>query len=624
MEELILNRLDITGILDEKTPYCVIQEIKKAHNIPSVSFNELNAKFSQVYSELAKINSYRPATLLGSLDSNLRYIATFVNPECKTWTKRSLLQAYEHLLHFPKENFEVLKSITYSQKDIDNIDGFNSCMLYCLCKKYGIETHWKMKPQHMANLLQKLTIDTVKLRTNLIPLIENLNKSQLINIYALLDQNTKKNIPLVLPDKDSKISMNSNSNIPMVYLDNEKLIQYHKNFNDHNYLLLNLHPKNHFEAIVLSAMIYNVNITESRFPLLEFEELNEVKNIELYVPVDSIFRKRYLHNKSWYNLNINYCPQLSFIYNQKDLLRFCTEEGYSPDDFRNYDPVNLLHMSRISFNVYPGKNVYNLEQIHTPINLDEISELPNNDCFTFGIMSEPSTLKTFSIQEFCDLLNATKNYTNPSNDKETLSTKVVSKLKHLTNQLNHINLIKSIGIVEKWKQYSNEFSERLRNLYKSNQQNIEYFLKKLLESAMYMRGWKVVTESFPMSEDQSKLSNSDLQFKIEEHVFSAIKDIKEWVQSETISKDEKDLFSVLPLMKFSHEGKTKIFVLTPDPDDGASILHRLDIVLDGNKYKNMKSCIRLSSNIILYSVYFYSCSLGLPEPFNIFELEQIT
>jgi hypothetical protein len=624
MDELVLNRLDITGILDEKTPYCVLQEIKKAHNIPSVSFDETNIKFSYIYSELTKINLYRPTTLLGSLDSNLRYIATFVNPECKTWTKRSLLEAYEHLLHFEKENIEMLKSITYVQKDRDNIKGFNACMLYSLCKKYCIETHWKMKPDHMTNLLQKLTIDTVKLRTNLIPLIENLNKSQLINIYALLDKNTKKNISLVLPDKDSKIAMNSNSNIPMVYLDNEKLIQYHKIFNDHNYLLLNLQPKNHFEAIVLAAMIYTVNITESRFPLLEFEELNETKNIELYVPIDSIFRKRYLHNKSWYNLSINYCPQLSFIYSQKDLLRFCTEEGYSQDDFRNYDPINLLHMSRISFNVYIGKNVYNLDQIHTPINLDEILELPNHECFTFGIISEPSMLKTYSIQEFCDLLSITKNYTNPSNDKETLSNKVVNKLKHLTNQLNHITLLKSIGIVEKWKQYSNEFSEKLRLLYKINKENIEIFLKKLLECAMYMRGWKVVTESFPMSEDQSKLSDSNLQFKIEENVFSAIKDVKEWVQSESITNEEKEVFNKLPLMKFSHEEKIKIFVLTPDPDDGTSILNRLDIVLDGNKYKNMKSCIRLSSNIILYSVYFYSCSLGLTEPFNIFKLDQIT
>jgi hypothetical protein len=77
-------------------------------------------------------------------------------------------------------------------------------------------------------------------------------------------------------------------------------------------------------------------------------------------------------------------------------------------------------------------------------------------------------------------------------------------------------------------------------------------------------------------------------------------------------------------MKFSHENEAKIFVMTPDPEDGTSLLHRLEIVLDGNKHKNMKSCIRLSSNILLHSVYFYICSLGLPEPFNIFEVEHIT
>jgi hypothetical protein len=58
MEELVLNRLDITGILDEKTPYCVIQEIKKAHNIPSSKIDDSNIKFSQLYSELTKIICY--------------------------------------------------------------------------------------------------------------------------------------------------------------------------------------------------------------------------------------------------------------------------------------------------------------------------------------------------------------------------------------------------------------------------------------------------------------------------------------------------------------------------------------------------------------------------------------
>ena len=91
-----------------------------------------------------------------------------------------------------------------------------------------------------------------------------------------------------------------------------------------------------------------------------------------------------------------------------------------------------------------------------------------------------------------------------------------------------------------------------------------------------------------------------------------------------LNEIEMKVLKTLPLMKFSHEGDTKIFIMTPDPEDGTSILHRLEIVLDGDKHKNMKSCIRLTSNILLHSVYFYICSLGLSEPYNIFELEHIS
>lgn len=630
MEEIVLNRLDITGTLNEKTPYCVIQEISRSHNISIPKIDDNNVKFSQVQTEITKLNSYRPITLMGSLEKNIRYVATFVNPDCKTWTQNSLLKSYQHLMNFPKDNPDILKNISYGQKDRDNIDAFNACMLYTLCKKYGIETHWKMTPTQMVILIQKLTFDTSKLRTSLIPIIESLTKTQLINIYALLDQSPKKNIPLVnLTDKDSKSSSETKISSPMVYIDNEKLIQYYKRFTDINYLVLTVQPRNHFEAIVLAAMIYNINVTESRFPLLEFEELNEIKNIDLYVPVDSIFRKKYLYNKSWYMINHHWCPELSFIYSKKDLLSFCSEEGYSSDDFRNFDPNNLLHMSRISTNIYSGKNVYNIEQDFTPIHMHALAELNNTNCLTLGIVSEQTSLKTFSIDEICDTLINYKNYVNPNNSKERFSEKVIKKLHHIANNLGNIDLLKAISVVEKWKQYSNEFSESLRELYKENSKNVIIFLQKVLECGMYMRGWKVVNDNetncpYPLSEDQTKLMNSDLQFKIEEKVFEAINSLKEYLDSEEIDEKERKLFKTLPLMKFSHEGETKIFVLTPDPEDGTSILHRLEIVLDGNKYKNMKSCIRLSSNILLSSVYFYMCSLSLSEPFNIFEMENIT
>jgi hypothetical protein len=627
MEEITLNRLDITGVLNEKTPYCVIQEIAKAHNISTPKIDENELKFIQVQTESIKINSYRPITLMGSLEKNLRYVATFVNPDCKTWTQKSLIKSFQHMLHFPKDDPEILKNISYGQKDRDNIEAFNACMLYTLCKKYGIETHWKMTPEQMVTLIQKLTIDTNKLRTGLIPLIESLNKSQLVNIYALLDQTPKRNIPLMnLPDKDSKILNESKGSSPMVYLDNEKLNQLYKNFTDVNYLVLTIQPRNHFEAIVLAAMIYNINITESRFPLLEFEELNEVKNLDLYVPVDSIFRKKYMYNKSWYNLLHHWCPELSFIYSKKELMNFCSEEGYSSEDFRNFDPNNLLHMSRISMNIYVGKNVYNVEQEYTPIHLHDLKEISNTNCITFGVVSEQSTLKTYSIDEICDTFTINKNYIHPEHQKEHLSEKVIKKLHGIATQLNNVELLKAISVVEKWKQYSNEFSESLREVYKEKPKIVIYFLTKVMECAMYMRGWKVVNEKeeYPLSEDKTKLYNTDFQFKIEEKVFEAIHDLKTYLDSDKLNEKDQKVFKCLPLMKFSHEGDTKIFVLTPDPEDGTSILHRLDIVLDGNKYKNMKSCIRLSSNIILHSVYFYTCSLSLPEPFNIFELENIT
>lgn len=622
MEEITLNRLEITGILDETTPFCVVKEILQAHNLSIGKLNDKDVKFMCLQNEIVKLNSYRPATLFGGIEENIRYIATFVNPLCKTWTKRSLLKAYEHLINFPRDNPNVLQNIHYCQKDGDNTDAFNACMLYTLCKRYHIETSWKMTGEQMANLLHKLSIDSNKLRSGLIPLLESLNKSQLINLYSSLEKDTKKSIQLIPVLSDTHTKKIDESK-PMVFLDQEKLKSCYQKFTDKSYLLLTVQPRTHFEAIVLAGMIYNLNITESKFPLQEYDELSEVKNPDIYVPIDINFRKRFLLNRSWYQISHHWCPALNFLYSDKELKDFCYQEGYTNEDFRSYDVTSLLHMSRISNNIYIGKNVYN-EQEHTPINLDTISELSNFDCITIGVVSESTSLKTYSINELCDLFINNKNYSHPENQKESFSNKVIKKLHYFATHYSLNNLIKAIAIIEKWKQYSNEFSESLRYIYGKNKVVVD-FLYKILEAGMYMRGWKVIGgDKFPLTEDQTKLFNSDLQYEIEKQVHTSILDTQGWIDSDRLNEDERKTLKNLPLMKFSHEKDNKIFILTPDPDDGSSMMERLQIVLDGNKHKNMKSCIRLSSNILLHSVYFYICSLGLPEPYNIFELEHIT
>ena len=128
ISEITLNRLQITGNLNEKTPLCVVKEILEAHNLSTSRILQKDLTFEFLQQEIQKLNSYRPLILQGTPEDNLRYIATFVNPNCKTWTKNSLLKAFNHLINFPKENPNILSEIDFSQKDRDNIEGYNACM----------------------------------------------------------------------------------------------------------------------------------------------------------------------------------------------------------------------------------------------------------------------------------------------------------------------------------------------------------------------------------------------------------------------------------------------------------------------------------------------------------------
>ena len=268
MEEIVLHRAKITGILDENTPFCVVKEILQAHNLSSVKIDEKDIKFSILQNEVQKINSYRPTVLMGKLEDNLRYIATFVNPECRTWTKNSLIKSFHHLNHFLDDEIDI-STIQYSQKDPNNIEAYNACMLYGLCKKYQIETHWKMTGIQMLQLIQKYTLDIHQLRSGLIPLIDILTKSQLLSIYSILNRKTTDSSsfqPLIQGSRTTRTDvLTVKKDIPpLLTLDPIKLVEVHKQFIDMTFLLSSIEPKTHFEAIVLFALLYQLNITESK------------------------------------------------------------------------------------------------------------------------------------------------------------------------------------------------------------------------------------------------------------------------------------------------------------------------------------------------------------------------
>ncbi len=632
MTECILNRIKITGKLNDKTPSCVINEIIRAHNIcitkPINSIEDL-------LKDIKTIESYRCSTVREPFSSrDLRLLATYVNIDCNTWTKSSLIKAYEHLhnfrkidnvnfgeINFSKMNFS---KIYYGQKSYENIDSYNACMLYSLCVHYKIQTEWNMKPETMVFLLKQLDLNFSDLKEQLILKIENLNKSNIINLMNKVSElenlnsnispnKTFENIVYVKETPKSKLP-------PILNLETSDLLESLNKHKNSSYILQQINPKNHYDAIILAALIYNLNLTESTQPFQEYMRIKEVKSLSFYTPIDLSFKKRYLTNPEWYNLSLYWEPRLNFIYDDAAMKKLCLYEGFDHEDFRNYGFDSLLQISRISLNVFLGKNVYSEEE-YTAIDLIDFKDLHNSDCLTLGNI-ETKIMNTYSFDELADFFIKNKNYINPVKETETLETRIIRKIGMYASRLGHHKILEAIEVVDKWLSYSTEHTEKIRNLYIKNNNIVDIFYK-IMECGMYMRGWKVTSQKYPLNESSTsyeKIENATQQ--IEMNVSESIRAIYEKIKEYT--EDEIKIINSLPLMKMTTNKDVISYIITPEPEDGASMIERLDIVLKGDKHKNMKSCIRLSSNILLVSVYYYLSSLGIVEPFNIREMAHIS
>lgn len=607
-----LNRQIITGKLNEFTPSCVVCEILKSHSICVVK--EINS-LPELLTEIKRVESYRTLTVKEPFsDRDLRYLATYVNADCATWTKSSLVKSYEHLMSFDIKNTE---NIVYGQKSYETPLVYNACMLYAVCKHYGIETKWNMSVNQMIFSIQNMHISLKMLKNQLNSYIEKLNKIQIINLYNNITDVSKK---ITKDITDVNREVNNPEVQPLLELKNTDLLQTFEKLNNTSFLLTKYNPGTHIEAIILTALLYNLNITESSIPLAEYNKIKENKNIDLYIPVDEKFRVRYLRNPLWYDTDITWEPKLQCIYTQESLKKLCLNEGYQIEDFRGYGFESLLQITRISFNVFFGKNIYP-EEDYTPILLEEVDDLSNNECVTLGNI-DTKELRTFSLNELSEHFTNYKDYKNPLKINELLDKRVINKLKLYSVNCNHAKLQGVFKEVDKWKEYSTEVTEKLRTCYSENP-SISNFLNKIVECGMYMRGWKVSNDAYPVASKHTNFKE-DHQFKIESNVHTSIDEV--FTVLESYSEETRRVLSELPLLKYTLNEKSGeySFIVSPDPEDGKSITERLKIVKGGDKYKNMKSCIRVSSNIILSSVYFYICSLGMYEPFRISDLDYIS
>lgn len=650
--EYKLNRLNIVGEINSNTPICVIIEIAISL---SIDIDKTKIKDYIYFKRLIQtINTSKTLTLNIYNNKNHKYtpeeyqkIAGFVNGNLNVkWKVKNLIESLHHMLEYYNKDIPKLpEEFEIGQKTNENIYTYNACMLYRICIYYNINLNSDTTIYELGYCVKNCSKNVNELKEILISSINSMSKTNLINILMSNDLKItgSPNIKQISSSKKPLIIKNSikepiltNINYKLITSVDLKII--YNNFMDYNYYLNLLEPTTHEESIVLAALIYGINLTECSNPHTEF---NILKNNSLngtiqntYIPMhDEIFKQKYLNNPKWFDIRYIWEPKLKDIYTEDNLINFIKSEGYKTlDNHIKYD--DLLYQIRCIPTFYLGKYP-NCILKKTPIYYENIEDIDNDLLISYGIL-ESQTFMIFTVNELTDYFLNSKTFTNPCNPKETFSDVSIEKLKnfcfqflngkkkYLTNIcINYKKFNDALDEIKKFNETILEQCKIFRNVYLFENEKIkkiiDNLLINLLEIGYYMRGWKINNLDLPLNKYKT-IYDLDKQVTVELNTTNSIIEFEktlDLLKSSTIY----DLFINLPILCVNISDNTYIFKTSSNPEMGISIIDRINIAKNGT---SEYSCIRMTSNWLVASAYYYIKLTDKKEPFNILELSDIS
>ena len=590
MRNYILTRVNITGALDLNTPKCVFNEILSSCGL--FLDIEISNSVSIKTQVISAINSHQFKSVdLDNLEpSDFKYISRFVNPSCSNWNKRNLIKAFNFLIN-PLTSDEV----EYSQLTNDHPTGYNACMLYRMCRDKKLTVKFETTELEMVNFLKMLDLDHDFLKFKLQEKLKSgISKAEMINL-----------IGAVTLDLESDIS-----GYPMI--EHPQIADEYSKLTNKIHIYELLPGDTSAQAIILGALNYEMNLSWSRNPEIEYSRL---KNCKAYTPYDPWFRHWYAKNPELFNVMSNFCPALpSKFYKNDELYEMAISQGF----LETVDPADcyeLLQIAKVSNNFYATIRPGLLSNI-MPISLESINELPANEYVFYGI--DGMSLDAIKFKDLTEWFRETKNFSNPFNPQEIISNNAIRKLKIIIKNNLPLceELLKIILEIEVNQSTNDKNTDRLIELYsqESPETQIKYvkIFKILLELGMYLRGWDGSGE-YP-------LSGKVLSGKDRKKNFADI-----WWATITFNDECENLGSVgtlinnLPLLYY----KSGTYVRSMNSEIGLTIGDRIKIFTEGSKTGSPSSCTKVTSNWIVWTSYKYLTLLGRPPDFDISALEYI-
>jgi hypothetical protein len=655
MTTFILDRRFITGPIDDDVPSCVLVDIANGNgwiNPEKYSHGILMDNIMEGKEGLYEMNGIIEKDIIQINKEFLRphasKVASFVNSDRTiAWSLSELHTAFIHMiwigtiditskriLHKLPENI-VIGPIT-----MENPFKFNACMLYRLCRFFNIRTRPSMTLSDMCRAIN---------------LVRDINFGRLIIPKNALPKPFKAyNYVNFLLEMDGRPPRAEDYN-PAEKGTFDVLCKFYDNLSINAKILSRLSPNSHEEAVIIAALTHNMDISTSTVPILELDRLNESKN---YIPVSKMFRARFKRNPAWFSLKRTYSTALSMVYDNKALEVFVRSEAIPEEEYshlteqnreRRDGLKNLLFQARLSNTFYHGWHPDCINTV-TPIELDDLtsSDVDIVSTISYG-SSEYGRLTVYKTSELADHFSSAKVFSNPIKITENFSSIAIKKLKLICKDIsssrrigngpsftqeqktNFATLLASIDIVEAGMITLSVKAEDLKTSFAdtttANKELLKTCLRKLLEMGMCMRGWKVSCpeSTFPLL-SVSTVTPVGKQEEIDDNVNYAIHEFKDNIaKMAKINKNMANRIKNLPLVcvQKSAEGKSE-FKQSVNPSDGITIWDRIGIVCQGNVSTNTSACIRISSNWITASAYYYMIAIGMPKAFNIEELSKIS
>lgn len=552
---MIFSWVDLIGNINVATPKFVIDELAQLHGIEDENINILKKLKSVEFVDYS---------------DEFVFWASIMNP-LKNWTEESINEVKDWIKQFDNtEHSHLCKSLEkldYGDITPEKPRSINNCLLYHLYLCHELPVTDDITPLEMKHRLILSHKSSNYIIDSIVSKLNHLDRKILEDIYINIS-----NATLINRETDN----------PM-----KKIDKVAKELENHENVLKRLLPSSKTEAICLAALNYQLDISNSTNPMLEyFEIMKHINQMKTYNGLE---------------LTTHFNPNFpESLYSQETLNKLANEYGPIDDD-----PYTHLQSQILMNNFYIGK--YPSIQNKTTLYLhEEIDELKEGEIICYGVRDQ--NLIAYTPEEIIGIIRSKNIF-----DKNTF--RRLKILLEKNYKQDNVQIIKNRNslktVITEFELKEKDSDSKIKNfldLYKISDKSI--FLdnfQKLLELAMYMRGWNG-NGPYPLKDKQTNLNESYLLVS------------KHLIEFQDLPKDLLfNTFLELPLLRFYDNE----YHIVSDATHGISIAQRLEFIKRGESHENDVSCIRFSSNFLCSCIAGYGELLKLDKKFDMRSVEYI-